>query len=158
LDFEIPGINLIFLELAKRKKLGNFNFENPVDRWLSFLTEPEKILTMPKFDLSEYPNLMKAVELLDQSNYSEAQLYAYDKHLLAVADINQSRIENFDKGYDEGIEKGKEAGRLEGFNEGKNFTLSILKDLHQGKLSQKEIAEKYSISIEEVNDLSSALK
>jgi predicted transposase/invertase (TIGR01784 family) len=40
--FKIPGINLVFLELAKRKKLGNFNFEDPLDRWLSFLIEPEK--------------------------------------------------------------------------------------------------------------------
>jgi len=44
-DFEVPGITLLFLELAKRKKLGNLNFDGPLDRGLLFLVEPEKILT-----------------------------------------------------------------------------------------------------------------
>jgi predicted transposase/invertase (TIGR01784 family) len=118
------------LELAKRKKLGNFNLENPVDRWLTFLAEPEKLNNMPKFDISVYPNLMKAVELLDESNYTEAQLYAYDKHLLAVADINQAYMENYDRGYDDGMEKGIEK------------TITILKALRESNLSRKEIAEK----------------
>ena len=88
--------------------MGNFNFDDPVDRWLSFLAEPEKILTMPKYDLSVYPNLLKAAELLDESNYTQEQLNAYDRHLLAVYDINMSRIESFDEGVDEGLKRGRE--------------------------------------------------
>jgi hypothetical protein len=37
------------------------------------MAEPEKILTMPKYDLSVYPNLLKAAELLDESNYTQGQ-------------------------------------------------------------------------------------
>ena len=37
------------------------------------MAEPEKILTMPKYDLSVYPNLLKAAELLDESNYTQEQ-------------------------------------------------------------------------------------
>ena len=85
---EIPGIrveglHMRVLELAKRKKMDNFNMENPADRWIAFLAEPEKLITMPKFDISVYPNLMKAVELLDRSNYTPAQQIAYDNHLFA---------------------------------------------------------------------------
>ena len=61
---------------------------------------------MQKFDISVYPNLLKAVELLDSSNFSVEQQIAYDRHWFAVADINQTRIDRFDKGYDDGIEKG----------------------------------------------------
>jgi predicted transposase/invertase (TIGR01784 family) len=170
--FEIPGINLVFLELAKRKKMGNFNFDDPVDRWLSFLTEPEKILSMTKFDLSVYPNLMKAAELLDESNYTQAQLDAYDRHLLAVYDINRSRIESYDEGFDDGmkkgiengiergIEKGREEGTQHGIQQGihlgilqgMHITIAILKDLQSG-ISKEVIAVKYDISLEEVERL-----
>jgi len=147
---EISGINLVFIELEKRKKLGNFNLNDPIDRWLSFLAEPEKMLTMPKFDISVYPNLMKAVELLDQSNYSEEQLREYDKHLMAVYDINTSYINYFDKGYDEGLEKG--------ISQGKEAIISILKELKEKKLSLSEIAEKYRISLDQVTELKAELK
>jgi predicted transposase/invertase (TIGR01784 family) len=143
--FEIAGINLIFLELAKRKKLGNFNFEDPVDRWLSFLTEPEKISNMTKFDLSVYPNLLKATDLPDESNYSQAQLDAYDRHLLAVYDINRSNIESYDRGHGEGKE------------EGLIMSVPIIKEIQKGELTHSEIANKFSVSVETVYKLAKEL-
>ena len=145
-EFEIAGINLIFLELAKRKKLGNFNFEDPVDRWLSFLIEPEKISNMTKFDLSIYPNLLKAAELLDESNYSQAQLDAYDRHLLAVYDINRSNIESFDRGHGQ--------GREEGFD----LTLKLIDELEKGLLSIEELAQKYSKPISVIEQLAAKFR
>ncbi len=159
--FEITGIHLVFLELAKRKKLGNFNFDDPIDRWLSFLAEPEKILNMTKFDLSVYPNLMKAVELLDESNYTQAQLDAYDRHLMAVYDINRSRIESYDKGYDEGVEAGEERGikkgLVKGLEEGLIMSVPIIKELQKRELSHSEIAIKFSVTEEAVNMLATDL-
>ncbi len=168
-DFEVPGITLLFLELAKRKKLGNFNFDDPVDRWLSFLAEPEKILTMPKYDLSVYPNLLKAAELLDESNYTQEQLNAYDRHLLAVYDINMSRIESFDegvevgeargveKGLKKGLEQGREEGRQEGREEGIHLYIPIIKVLLKGELSHAQIAEQFSVSVQLVDKLAEEL-
>jgi predicted transposase/invertase (TIGR01784 family) len=152
--FEIPGINLVFLELAKRKKLGNFSIDNPVDRWLTFLAEPEKILAMTKFDLSVYPNLMKAAELLDESNYTQAQLDAYDRHLMAVYDINRSRIESYDEGYDDGMEKGMEKG----IDKGLQLSIAIFKDIQEGHLTHEAIALQYGISVEEVEKLAAAFR
>jgi hypothetical protein len=37
-----------------------------------------------------YPNLKKTVELLDESNYTEGQLLAYDKYLDSVRTWNSS--------------------------------------------------------------------
>ena len=133
--------------------MGNFNFDDPVDRWLSFLAEPEKILTMPKFDLSVYPNLLKAAELLDESNYTQEQLNAYDRHLLAVYDINMSRIESFDEGVDEGLKRGREEGREEGIH----LSVPIIKELLKGELTHEEIAEKFSVSVQLVAKLAEEL-
>jgi predicted transposase/invertase (TIGR01784 family) len=157
-EFEVPGINLIFLELAKRKNLGNFSIDNPVDRWLTFLAEPEKILAMTKFDLSVYPNLMKAAELLDESNYTQAQLDAYDRHLMAVYDINRSRIESFDKGFEEGVEIGEERGIEKGREEGMDLSVIIIKELQKRELSHEEIAIKHGVELQVVIKLAAALK
>ncbi len=153
-EFEIAGINLVFLELAKRKKLGNFNFEDPIDRWLSFLIEPEKISNMTKFDLSVYPNLLKASELLDESNYNQAQLDAYDRHLLAVYDINRSNIESYDRGHEDGEECGEERG----IKKGLNLSVPIIKELLKGELSREEIALKYGVELDVVMQIAQYLK
>jgi len=127
--------------------------DNPVDRWMTFLAEPEKLITMQKFDISVYPNLMKAVEILDRSNFTQAQQIAYDNHLFAVADINQTRIESFDKGFDEGRVEGRAKGRFEGIEEGFDLTLNLIDDLEKGVLSNAELAQKYSKPIEIIEKL-----
>jgi predicted transposase YdaD len=133
--------------------MDNFNMDNPVDRWMTFLAEPEKLITMQKFDISVYPNLMKAVEILDRSNFTQAQQIAYDNHLFAVADINQTRIESFDKGYNEGRVEGLAKGRFEGIEEGFDLTLNLIDDLEKGVLSNAELAQKYSKSITVIEKL-----
>ncbi len=109
---------------------------------------------MTKFDLSVYPNLLKAAELLDESNYSQAQLDAYDRHLMAVYDINRSGIESFDKGHEEGLtegrEEGVEQGKLAGRLEGLHLSRAIIKELKRGELSHQEIADKFLVPVDEV--------
>jgi predicted transposase/invertase (TIGR01784 family) len=145
-DIKIDGLSMRLIELGKRRKMDNFNLDNPVDRWLTFLAEPEKLITMQKFDLSVYPNLMKAVEILDRSNFSLEQQIAYDNHLFAVADINQTRIESFDKGFEEGLE------------DGFDLTLNLIDDLEKGVLSNAELAEKYSKSITVIEKLAAKFR
>jgi hypothetical protein len=109
---------------------------------LTFLAEPEKLITMPKFDISVYPNLMKAVEILDTSNFTRGQHRTYTNHLFTVADINYSRMESYDKGFDKGLQ----------------LSVAIYKDIQDGQLTLEAIALKYSISLEEVKKLAAAFK
>ena len=104
---------------------------------------------MHKYDLSVYPNLLKAAELLDESNYTREQLNAYDRHLLAVYDINMSRIESFDEGVDEGIKRGRE--------EGIHLSIPIVKEILKGELTHAQIAERYSVSFDLVAKLAEDL-
>jgi hypothetical protein len=86
--------------------------------------------------------VLKAAELLDESNYSQAQLDAYDRHLMAVYDINRSRIESYDKGIDKGLQ----------------LSVAIYKDIQDGQLTLEAIALKNSISLEEVKKLAAVVK
>lgn len=109
---------------------------------------------MTKFDLSIYPNLLKAAELLDESNYSQAQLDAYDRHLLAVYDINRSNIESYDRGHGQGLEEGRVEGREEGFD----LTLKLIDELEKGLLSIEELAQKYSKPISVIEQLAAKFR
>jgi len=129
---KMVGIHLIFLELAKCRKFGNFNIDKLQDRWITFLTEPEKIIAMSKHETHVYPNLVKAVELLDESNYTPGQLIAYDKYLDSIMSWNSTMIESYDNGYNEGMEKGI-----------KNLEYA-LSDLKAG-MSIDEVSGKYSL-------------
>jgi hypothetical protein len=50
----------------------------------------------------EYPNLKKAVKLLDESNYTNGQLIAYDNYLASVLSWNSTMIQQYDNGRAEG--------------------------------------------------------
>ena len=112
---------------------------------------------MSKHTLHEYPNLVKAVELLDESNYTQGQLIAYDKYMDSIITWNSTMIESYDNGFEEGIEKGIEKGRQEGINQGSDITINIIKALKLGELSTEAIAEQYSVSIKLVQDLKDLL-
>jgi len=133
---KIVGIHLVFLELAKCRKFGNFTIDKLQDRWITFLTEPEKIIAMSKHEMHVYPNLVKAVELLDESNYTPGQLIAYDKYLDSIMSWNSTMIESYDNGYDEGIEVGVEKGM-------KNLASALI-DLKAGS-SIKDVSVKYDL-------------
>jgi flagellar biosynthesis/type III secretory pathway protein FliH len=67
----------------------------------------------------EYPNLKKAVKLLDESNYTNGQLIAYDNYLASVLSWNSTMIKQFDDGRTEGLAEGKEEGIAEAIAKGK---------------------------------------
>lgn len=73
-----------FIELSKCRKRGNFNLEDPLDRWVKYLIDPAYIKAFTMDTQYNYPNLKKAVELLDESNYTEGQLLAYDCYLDSI--------------------------------------------------------------------------
>ncbi len=160
-NIQLDGLSVRLIELGKRKKMDNFNLDNPLDRWITFLAEPEKLITMQKFDISVYPNLMKAVEILDRSNFTLEQQIAYDNHLFAVADINQSNIDSYDRGHGEGKEEGIEIGEVrgikKGIEEGLNLSVPIIKELLKGELSYEEIANKFSVTVQNVNNIAKQL-
>lgn len=143
------GIHLIFLELEKYRKMAKFTLDTVQDRWIAFLTQPEKILAMSKETLHDYPNLIKAVDLLNESNYTPGQILAYEKYLDSVISWNSTMIESFDNGFEQGL--------TEGLEKGAEKTIGILQELRSNNLSISEIAEKFKIKDELVLQLRNLL-
>jgi predicted transposase/invertase (TIGR01784 family) len=152
----INQLEMHFIELSKCRKRINFNYENPLDRWLKYLIDPEFIKSLTMNAQYNYPNLKKAVELLDESNYTEGQLVAYDRYLDSIRTWNSSMKLSYEEGVDEGRAAGKEEGRAEGKAEGikqgaQNLS-QALKDLKAGK-SIEEVAETYGFDLSLIQDL-----
>jgi predicted transposase YdaD len=68
-----------------------------------------------------------------------------------------SRIESFDEGVDEGLKRGREEGRQEGREEGIHLYVPIIKELLNGELSNEQIADKFSVSVQLVDKLAEEL-
>jgi predicted transposase/invertase (TIGR01784 family) len=74
----LEGLHLVFVELPKFKA-KNLTEKKMQVLWLRFLTEiGEATKTVPR-ELVEDPHVNQALEILEESAYNEAEMYAYDR-------------------------------------------------------------------------------
>ena len=62
----IAAIEMHYIDLSKCRKRDNFKIEDALDRWVKYFIDPEYIKTLSMNTQYNYPNLKKAVELLDE--------------------------------------------------------------------------------------------
>ena len=80
---QIDGLHLVFIELPKFKP-QSFAEKRMAVLWLKFLTEiDEKTRTAPQ-ELLDNPEVSKALEIVEESAYSEAEMAAYEGYWDAV--------------------------------------------------------------------------
>ena len=98
--------------------------------WLRFLTEINSNTKEIPADLLNDPEIGKAVEELEISGFSDAELRAYDKFWDSVSVertlIDDSYQKGKEKGKEEGIAEGMEKGRAEGKHEANTETAQRL--------------------------------
>jgi len=86
--------------------------------WLRFLTEINSNTKDIPADLLNDPEIGKAVEDLEVSGFTDAELRAYDKFWDSVSVERTLLDDRYQKGMEEGMEKGMEKGKEEGIAEG----------------------------------------
>jgi predicted transposase/invertase (TIGR01784 family) len=79
----LPGLKLIFLELQKFKP-QTFAHRKMGVLWLRFLREIDETVVDVPHDFLENPLLNQALEIAQESEYSAAELEAYDRYWDAV--------------------------------------------------------------------------
>ncbi len=95
--------------------------------WLRFLTEISDRTTEVSSDLTQNPEINKAVEIIRKSAFTEAELMGYDKFWDAVS-VERTLIDNaLEKGMAMGIQQGIEQGIEQGIKQG------IEQGIEQGK-------------------------
>lgn len=95
----IDGLHLVFVELPKFKP-QSFAEKKMAVLWLKFLTEiDEKTRTAPQ-ELLNNPEVSKALEIVEESAYSDAEMAAYEGYWDAVrreatfiGELDDARVE-----------------------------------------------------------------
>jgi predicted transposase/invertase (TIGR01784 family) len=112
---QMHGMEWFFIELGKWKKNFNFSQREKQSLWLTFLTQPSKILEMmTPAELAEFNEIKDALDIVNASKYTEAQINGMEKYLDEVRSYH-SGIAFAKK---EGIAEGKEIGIAEGIEIG----------------------------------------
>ena len=142
----IKGLHFTFIELPK------FTPHSIADKrmmvlWLRFLTEINSNTKEIPSDLLNDPEIGKAVEELEISGFTDAELRAYDKFWDSVS-VERTLL---DDRYQKGIEKGMKQGRAEGKHEANTETAQRL--LAMG-LSAEQVSKATQLPLEIIKNLS----
>ena len=121
--------------------------------WLRFLTEINSNTKDIPADLLNDPEIGKAVEELEISGFTDAELRAYDKFWDSVSVERTLLDDRYQKGMEEGMEKGMEKGRAEGKHEANTETAQRL--LAMG-LSAEQVAKATQLPLEIIKNLSNS--
>ena len=109
------------------------------------MTEIDEQTTEPAPELTANSNIKQALELVEQSAFTDAELDAYDRFWDAVRYENAKVFDSV-----RNREEGKEEGRAEGE---KNKALEIARNLKQYGMSVAEISQMTGLPEEELNKL-----
>ena len=145
-DKVIDGLRFIFVELPKFTP-KTFSEKKMHVLWLRYLTEINENTRKVSEDLLEVPEINKAVELIKESAFSDAQLLGYDAFWDAVRVENTIISDALKKGLTEGREKGLTEGRAEGLAEGREKGLAEgrEKGLAEGRAEGRAEGEKKAL-------------
>lgn len=171
-DKRIDGLHLIFVELPKFKP-HTFSERKMQILWLRFLTEMGDVRIVPQEFLAN-PEVKKAVDILEESSYTDAQLNGYDKFWDIVRTertyinaairkgMSEGRAEGFEQGRAkgraegraEGIEKGRAEGMAQGRAEGEKSALyKVVERMRAMGLNDSQIAEATGMDLRQIEEL-----
>ena len=134
--------------------------------WLRFLTEINSNTKDIPADLLNDPEIGKAVEELEISGFTDAELRAYDKFWDSVSVERTLLDDRYQKGKEEGIAEGMEKGRAEGMEKGRaegmekglsQRSLEIARKMLAKGLDDTTIMEMTGLSLDEIRLLKSQM-
>ena len=153
-EYTIDDTEMIFVELPKFKPNTVLDKKMAV-LWLRFLTEINEHTKEVDKELLSDDNVAKAVRLVEESAYSDAELWAIDRYWDSVSRERTALSEKFlkgeAKGRAEGLAEGRAEGRAEGDRARQISTAMSLKQM--GILSVSQIADATGLSEEEIDKL-----
>ena len=116
-DKVIEGLRFIFVELPKFKP-QDFKGKKMAVLWLRYLTEIDEHTRQAPKELLENPEICKAVTQIEESAFSDAQLWWYDDFWDAVRVENTLISDALREGMEQGIQQGIQQGMQQGMQKG----------------------------------------
>lgn len=145
----IEGLRFIFVELPKFTP-HSFNEKKMQVLWLRYLTEIDEQTRQIPQELLENSDIKKAVTQIEESAFSDAQLWGYDDFWDAVRVektlVSDAERKGLERGIERGIERGYEKGR-------KEERLQNARTMKSEGLSLELIAKITGLSLDEIASL-----
>ena len=179
-DHIIEGMHILFFELPKFKPQTITEKKMEV-LWLRFLTEIDEKTKRAPAELLENAELNKALEIVEEAAYSEAEMNSYDKFWDAVSwentmeniikrreekALQEGEARGLSKGEAIGLEKGEaiglEKGEAIGLEKGEAIGLekgmtkgihTVAKNMKKKGIDPTLIAEATGLSLSEIEEL-----
>lgn len=124
----IEGMHLVFIELPKFKP-HSFGEKKMMVLWLRFLTEINEKTGKAPQELLDNPETNKALGLVEESAYTEAQMNGYD-HFWDMVSTERTLMSSAKRsGLAEGEAKGFTKGKAEGIHEERVRNAKAMKEL-----------------------------
>uniref|UniRef100_UPI0040264321 Rpn family recombination-promoting nuclease/putative transposase n=1 Tax=Prevotella sp. TaxID=59823 RepID=UPI0040264321 len=112
----IEDMHVIFIELPKFKP-HSFTEKKMTALWLRFLTEIDGDTKIAPKELLENPETRKALDIVEESAYSDAQMAGYD-HFWDMVSVERTLHSSVRREREKGKAEGKAEGLAEGLAEG----------------------------------------
>lgn len=156
-DKVIEGLHLIFVELPKFNP-RTYSEKKMQALWLRYLTEIDHQTREVPAELLANPEINKAVSILEESAFTEAQLLGYEKFwdIISVEKTlyGSSWRRGIAEGRAAGLAEGREEGRAEGRAEGEaEMKRQIAANLKKAGLPIEVIAQNTGLTKEEIQKL-----
>lgn len=145
----IDGLRFVFVELPKFKP-HSFSEKKMQALWLRYLTEIDENTRDVPAELMENKDIRKAVEQLEESAFTPAQMEAYDKFW----DTVRTEITLIDGAERRGLERGMAQGMKQGMAQGEHQkAIEIARNLRRAGVSLDIIASSSGLTPEEIEQL-----
>ena len=152
-DRIIEGLRFVFVELPKFKPHTILEKRMAV-LWLRFLTEIDESTEVVPKELLDDEDTSRALQMLEKSAYTEAQLYAYEREQMAAVDERVLMNGKYHQGLTEGRAEGRAEGRVEGRAEGRaEGILLVAQKLKSLGMTTQDICVATGLSAEEIERL-----
>ena len=157
LTHDLQDFHFVFLELPKFKKTEVHALASMVEKWCYFFKYGERTTEQQVLAMTRHaPILGRAYEALNQFNWSEQELIAYEQEIKRVMDNVAAEDYIKEHALKAGIEQGREEGRKEGMHVQR---LEIAKNmLYNMHLDRKTVAQATGLSEEELIKLQEETK
>lgn len=156
-DKRIDGLHLVFVELTKFEP-HTFSERKMQVLWLRFLTEMGDVRKVPQ-EFLDNPEVKKAVDILEESSYTDAQLNGYDKFWDIVRTertyINSALRKGMAEGRAKGFEQGMAQGMAQGIEEGralgeKSALYKVVEKMKKMGMTDAQIVEATGLTLQQV--------
>ena len=163
-DHVIEDMHVIFIELPKFKP-HSYKDKKMMVLWLRFLTEIDEDTKVAPKELMENPETRKALDIVEESAYSDAQMAYYDHfwdmvsvertlHSSVRREREKGKAEGLAQGKAEGLAQGKAEGLAQGKAEGaRNKAIASAKAMKADGMPASLIAKYTGLSEEQISDL-----